>query len=176
MKKILDKKGNIKELPALFQILMIAIVIAGLVFIVSDKFKATTVTDSLVTGTVQGEAVTAASFTNGTGWTLVKSTTEPYFRSPSIVAVYNNTNVLLTSGNYTLTGNVLKNATALAGLANVKVNYTYSYVGSGLSSYKVINSTEQDLYDYGIGFLGIIILVTMVYLIIRIVSGSGRKN
>jgi len=40
-----------------------------------------------------------------------------------------------------------------------------------------INESTNALYDYGIGFLGIIILVTMVYLIIRIVSGaSGRKR
>lgn len=39
-----------------------------------------------------------------------------------------------------------------------------------------VNDSMYDLYDYGIGFLGIVILVTMVYLIIRIVSGGGRKR
>lgn len=35
-----------------------------------------------------------------------------------------------------------------------------------------VNDTNHALYDYGVGFLGIVILVVMVYLIISIVSGK----
>ena len=47
--------------------------------------------------------------------------------------------------------------------------------GANSTAYLAINDTTNALYDYGIGFLGIVILVVMVYLIISIVSG-GRKT
>ena len=45
---------------------------------------------------------------------------------------------------------------------------------SGTLEWTAINETQTDLYDYGVGFIGIIILVTMVYLIISIVSGRRK--
>lgn len=44
----------------------------------------------------------------------------------------------------------------------------------GALAYDAINETTTNLYEYGVGFLGIVILVVMVYLIISIVS--GRKG
>ena len=41
-------------------------------------------------------------------------------------------------------------------------------------AFTAINNSTQDLYDYGVGFIGIVILVTMVYLIISIVSGRRK--
>ena len=48
--------------------------------------------------------------------------------------------------------------------------------GNSSLAYKAINETTWNLYDYGIGFLGIVILVVMVYLIISIVSGRGKAG
>jgi hypothetical protein len=168
----MNKKGNVSELPNFFQIMMMVVIFAGLTFIVLEKFQDATYDPT--TATVSSEEVTAAYFTNGTGWTLASTNTSA--TDYAIVALYNASTVLQLSGNYTLTGNLLKNATAFTGGTNMKVNYTYLY-DADTTATRAVSGATTDLYDYGIGFLGIIILVVMVYLIISIVSGrrSGAK-
>ena len=166
----MNKKGNVSELPNFFQIMMMVVIFAGLTFIVLEKFQ--TATYEPTTASVAGESVTAAYVTNGTGWTLASTNTSAVY---TIVALYNNTyGTLLLPGNYTLTGRVLKNATTLVGLTTPNVNYTYVY-DADTTATRAVSGATTDLYDYGIGFLGIIILVTMVYLIISIVSGRKQR-
>jgi len=61
-----------------------------------------------------------------------------------------------------------------AGLTFIVLDKFLGTTTSGTMAYNAINESTEDLYDYGIGFLGIIILVVMVYLIISIVSGRGK--
>ena len=63
-----------------------------------------------------------------------------------------------------------------AGLTFIVLDKFMGTTDSGSMAQRAINDSTNALYDYGIGFLGIIILVTMVYLIIRIVSGGGRRR
>jgi hypothetical protein len=63
-----------------------------------------------------------------------------------------------------------------AGLTFIVLDKFLDATESGSTAESAINESTNALYDYGIGFLGIIILVTMVYLIIRIVSGGGRRR
>jgi hypothetical protein len=63
-----------------------------------------------------------------------------------------------------------------AGLTFIVLDKFIATTESGSMAEQAINESTNALYDYGIGFLGIIILVTMVYLIIRIVSGGGRRR
>lgn len=63
-----------------------------------------------------------------------------------------------------------------AGLTFIVLDKFMGTTESGSMAQQAINESTNALYDYGIGFLGIIILVTMVYLIIRIVSGGGRRR
>jgi uncharacterized protein YqhQ len=63
-----------------------------------------------------------------------------------------------------------------AGLTFIVLEKFLDSTTSGSLSETAVNDTMYNLYDYGIGFLGIIILVTMVYLIIRIVSGGGGRR
>jgi heme/copper-type cytochrome/quinol oxidase subunit 2 len=63
-----------------------------------------------------------------------------------------------------------------AGLTFIVLDKFLGTTTSGTMAYKAINESTEDLYDYGIGFLGIIILVVMVYLIISIVSGRQEKG
>jgi len=62
-----------------------------------------------------------------------------------------------------------------AGLTFIVLEKFSSTTTAGTLAQTAINDTTKNLYDYGIGFLGIVILVVMVYLIISIVSG-GRKD
>ena len=165
----MNKKGTISELPNFFQIMLLVVVFAGLTFIVLEKFQDATYDPT--TKTVALEAVTAAQF-NSTGYTLASTNTSA--TDYTIVAVYNNTDVLQLAGNYTLTGKILTNTTTYAGGINMKVNYTYLYDADTTAS-RAVSGATTDLYDYGVGFLGIIILVTMVYLIISIVSGRKQR-
>ncbi len=62
-----------------------------------------------------------------------------------------------------------------AGLTFIVLGKFLATTDSGSLAEKAVNDSQYALYDYGIGFLGIIILVTMVYLIIRIVSGGNKR-
>lgn len=62
-----------------------------------------------------------------------------------------------------------------AGLTFIVLDKFLGATESGSLAEAAVNDTTHALYDYGIGFLGIVILVVMVYLIISIVSG-GRKG
>jgi len=70
---------------------------------------------------------------------------------------------------------LLRNATTTT-YDNVSLNYSYDYISGRASGYTAINSSMTSLYDFGVGFLGIIILVTMVWLIIKIVSGTTKRR
>ena len=61
-----------------------------------------------------------------------------------------------------------------AGLTFIVLDKFVGTTDAGSTANDAIQDSTTALYDYGIGFLGIIILVTMVYLIISIVS--GRKS
>jgi len=59
-----------------------------------------------------------------------------------------------------------------AGLTFIVLDKFQDAAGTGSLAETAVNDTTWALYDYGIGFLGIVILVVMVYLIISIVSGG----
>ena len=61
-----------------------------------------------------------------------------------------------------------------AGLTFIVLDKFVGTTDAGTTANDAIQDSTTALYDYGVGFLGIIILVTMVYLIISIVS--GRKS
>ena len=62
-----------------------------------------------------------------------------------------------------------------AGLTFIVLGKFLATTDSGSLAETAVNDSQYALYDYGIGFFGIIILVTMVYLIIRIVSGGKSR-
>ena len=164
----------------IFLSLIVMIFIIGLLImiftIMGSKMRDATYTAT--EGSVAMESVDATSFTNGTGYTLAKSATELNFRSPVIVAVYNNTNELLGSGNYTLVGNLLKNATAIAGATNVKVNYTYTYSTDNLAT-NVMNDTYNSVggatswFNIFIVIGAMVVLILLTVIIITAIRSSG---
>jgi len=124
---------------------------------------------------VNGEDVVEADFVDGTGFTLLE--TDLNSASHVIVALYNDT-VLQLAGNYTLTGNVLSNATVFEGATDLLVNYTYVYDASNTAT-DVMNDTSVSIasvtewYDIFIVIGSMIILTLMMVMIITTIRESG---
>jgi len=127
------------------------------------------------TATVVSEAVDNAYLTNGTGYTL--SVTALNSGTYVIVALYNDTTDLVTSGNYTLTGMVLTNATDFVG-ADIKVNYTYIYDASNTAT-DVMNDTTTgisgvtDWFPIFVVIGAMVVLILLTVIIITAIRGSG---
>jgi hypothetical protein len=169
MKSVLDKRGNIAEVPGYFQIFLLVAIFAGLTFIVLDKFLDVT-NNTLQTTSVVNES---GGFINATGYQLAEYAANRTLSN--VVVIDTDDSSVVSSNMYTINDTwYIFNATE-TGLTQINISYDYS-TGEGSVAYDAINQSTQDLYDYGIGFLGIIILVTMVYLIIRIVSGSSDRK
>lgn len=178
-KKFKQDKG-VAGLTILLSLIVMLFVIGLLVMIFSimgSKIIDSSRTDTVKT--VSGENVTVAYFTNATGWTL--QSTDTNARNYQITALYNATSSLLTSGNYTLTGTTLKNATALVGLANVKVNYTYTYdednTATGVMN-DTVNSvaTTTDWFDIFIVIGAMVVLILLTVIIITAIRSSGMVS
>lgn len=174
--RLLNKKAQVSQLPNFFQIMMLIIIFVGLTFIVVDKFVGVTYTPTSVT--VLNESTYPTRVAEA-GVALGNAAKRDC--SATILAVVNRTtNYLIASPNYSVSGCTIRfSDTGANGFVNNtywNVSYTYSWSADTTAS-NAINETSTNLYDYGVGFLGIVILVVMVYLIISIVSGrkSGAK-
>ena len=129
------------------------------------------------TATVEGEAVSIAYMTNGTGYSLAGTSRNA--GTYTIVALYNNTNVLFPTGNYTYTDGVLKNVTIIAtAMADVKVNYTYVYDASNTGT-DVMNDTTTgisgvtDWFPIFVVIGAMVVLILLTVIIITAIRGSG---
>ena len=128
------------------------------------------------TQTVNSENVVEADFIDGTGFTLLD--TELNNASWTIVALYNNTNELLAVGNYTLTANVLANATEFNAGADMFVNYTYIYDASNTAT-GVMNDTTagissvSDWFPIFIVIGAMVVLILLTVIIITAIRSSG---
>jgi uncharacterized membrane protein len=177
MKQKYKQDNGVAGLTILLSIIVMLFVIGLLIMIFTIMgSKMSDATYDPTTASVQGEDVSADYFSNGTGYTL--EGTNRNARSYTIIALYNNTDEILLSGNYTLTGLVLKNATALTGLADVKVNYTYIYDADNLGT-ETINATYQSIagttewFDIFVVISAMVVLILLVVIIITAIRSSG---
>jgi len=129
------------------------------------------------TGTELLDTVTVADYIGTGGYTLRPTYTNGA-GSYAIVALYNNTNELLLSGNYTLTGDVLTNATVQLGLIDMKVNFTYVYDAENVAT-TVMNDTSTgiasvaDWFDIFIVIASMVVLILLTVIIITAIRSSG---
>lgn len=177
-KKFKQDKG-VAGLTILLSLIVMLFIIGLLVMIFSimgAELKDSQYTDT--TKTVGFEAVGNTTFLNGTGYTLASGTTDRNANTYTIVALYNNSNVLLTAGNYTLTNKVLTNATTLTYLPNLKVNYTYHYDADNDAT-NVMNdtissvTTTTDWFDIFIVIGAMVVLILLTVIIITAIRSSG---
>lgn len=151
--------------------MLLVVIFAGLTFIVLEKFLDTSYDKSTAATSVNESLAKPTT----AGITLAVGNTARDGSCGTITHVLNGTTgagITITSGNYTQTGCSVVNTTSWAAYTTtVRFTYPYTYSADTTAS-NAINATTWDLYDYGIGFLGIVILVVMIYLIISIVSGK----
>ena len=170
--KQLDKKAQtgIGQLPGFFQIMMLVVIFAGLTFIVLDKFLDTSYDSTTLS--ISNETLSLATSYDNVSISGLRDVT-----CFSVFITNQSGAVTVDASNYTIDNCQVYNKTSTeAGKwVGVTWNASYSYTyEDDTSASTAINDSTSDLYDYGIGFLGILILVVMVYLIISIVS--GRKS
>jgi len=126
-------------------------------------------------GAVNSENVVEADFVDGTGFTLLES--DLHSSSHVIVALYNDS-VLQLAGNYTLTGDVLANATVFEGATSLTVNYTYTYDADNTAT-DVMNDTTSgissvtDWFPIFIVIGAMVVLILLTVIIISSIRGSG---
>jgi len=179
MKQTYKQDRGVAGLTILLSVIVMLFIIGLIVMIfslMSVEMRDATYTPT--TKTVLLEAVDNVTFGNGTGYTLTGTT--GYLRNArtwTAVAVYNNTNVLLLSGNYTLTGAVLTNA-SVGGWLNVKINYTYVYDADNTAT-DVMNDTGSSLsgvtdwFDIFIVISAMVVLILLTVIIITAIRSSG---
>lgn len=167
----MDKNFNLQRF-------IVSIVIIGVVLVIGIY-----ITDS-IGNTVKAEN-TAASVTNetaylnATGYTLALSTSAEDFANPAITAVWANvsgTPYLVPASNYTLTGSVLTNATAIPNAAeynDASVSYTYTYTAATDAS-----DAADDVVDAlatGTSWISILVVVGFAVIILTMLT-SGLGN
>jgi len=97
-----------------------------------------------------------------------------------IVALYNDS-VLQLVGNYTLTGDVLANATVFEGATSLTVNYTYIYDADNTAT-DVMNDTSSgiasvtDWFPIFIVIGAMVVLILLTVIIISAIRGSGLMS
>jgi len=144
---------TVQKLVLAFVTLVIGLVLVGQVATVGNTATGyTTETQTMDTSSARWVgAVNVAvinetgGFLNSTGYTLSQST-KCNFRLPIITAAYNATDgSLIAPGNYSLTGNVLKNATDIT-WDDVLVSYNYTWNGAACGA------INESVYFYPTNF------------------------
>jgi len=167
----MDKNFNLQRF-------IVSIVIIGVVLVVGIY-----ITDS-IGNTVKAENTAASvtnetAFLNTTGYTLALSTSAEDFANPAITAVWANvsgTPYLVPPANYTLTGNVLTNATEIPNATEYddsSVSYTYTYTADTDAS-----DAAADVVDAlatGTSWISILVVVGFAVIILTMLT-SGLGN
>ena len=163
LQKLLKNKKGVFGLPAIqsFFAIILAIALLGyIIVVIMGVLGGTTILEKN-----SGSVVNESGYINHQGHTLADST-KTGFEGATITKVYNTTDgVVVLAGNYTLTNNVLKNATGRTWndtATHVKISYTYKY-----------NSVQQNdmgdvLINTSTGITGFFANITPVYAILAI--------
>jgi len=162
---IKGKQGQIGGLPNTVLVIIFALLMLAVGFLIVQQMLDL---DNLSSKSATVKETSA--YVNTTGYTLAHSTAVA-FNSPVITTVVNATDgngTTLLAGNYTLTGNVVYNASVTA-WADVNLTYTYKY---GEASYEGVNDTISAFLSIP-SLLGLLILVIIVGIVIALLFGMG---
>lgn len=164
-----QKKGQLAGLAMVIITLVIAAVAIFLGIQLLGGFQ--TITDDY-SATITNEST---GFINQSGYTLTGASTVSGFNNPIIVLISNKSNgVTIASGNYTLVGNTIYNATATVWTA-VNVTYTYNYgQGAYVASNKSIVGTASFTDFWSLIVLAVVITI-VIGLILAVMSSRKVK-
>lgn len=156
--------------------LFILIVILMTIAIAGSNLRQTAST------TAHANATDGTAYIGVAGHTLNQSTIIYGFSSPSIISVYNKSNgALITAANYTLTGNVLYNAT-IDNMSSVNVTYSYSYLATTPASTVMMNLTTSigrisSSVSTWIILASLVVLISIIVIVVMVVNRmSGTKG
>jgi len=130
------KKGVMGEIIGVFVLILVISVLAGMTFLFTSQLK----TQSKIKLADTAHATNEAGFINSSGYTLLNASLEDF--SPTITSITNTTSgEVIPTGNYTLTGSTITNATA-TNFLSASINVTYRYTGNYGTAYAAVNKTE----------------------------------
>ena len=161
---------------------IVSIVIVGVVLVIGIYITDSIGNVSKATNTA-GSVTNESAFVNSSGYTLALSTSAEDFGSPAVTAVWANvsgTPYLVPPANYTLTGNVLTNATIVPNAAeynDASVSYTYTYTADTDASDAADNVVAA--LATGTSWISILVVVGFAVIILTMLTsglGSAVKD
>jgi len=173
---IQQKKGQIglDVVKGVMVMLLVLSVLGITSFLVLTSLTDAVGKTNALSGNVYNES---GAYLNSTGYTLATTGLDDFV--PTIVTVHNASNgVILLAGNYTLTGNVLYNATTTTYSA-VNVTYSYTYTTPTQSSAVEGNVTTAIGDFFGnsgtiFAILVVVIIMLAIGVAISVVNRFGR--
>lgn len=161
MEKIQRKSLSLGQaFPAISAVALVAIVIVVIIYMFT----------SLQTGVGSTESKTMVNATgtiNATGYLLVNST-ECNFASPSITGVYNTSGILVSPGNYSLSGTYYLTNLTNNNMTNAIINYTYYNGGTACTA--TANASNQ--FSGIVPMVGLILVIVLIGVVIGVLINS----
>lgn len=176
-----DKKGvfGLTAIQAFFSIILGLALLTYIIIVIFGVLGGTTIL-SKSSATRVNET---GAWLNGSGYPLAYSSTIAGFSNPAIVVIINATdNATIASGNYTLSGNTLRNATAVV-WGDVWVTYTYKYYTdqqrqlddiAGNTSGGIVGFFSNINPVYAI--LAVLVIILVLIVLVRVVSVRGASQ
>jgi len=149
--------------------IFLAVMLLAIVFIIGGISTANT--------SLHGTTVTSATevnetggYLNRTGYTLAKATTYG-FASPAIITIINATNnETISSGNYTLVGNILYNSTA-RNWPTIKTTYSYNYDTNTTAVDIGLTSIQTNIISMVTNFFALMPTVGTIFAVVILIGG-----
>lgn len=163
-----NKKGIMLNtaFPAVLAVVLIAIAVIIGIFVFQN-----------LQGNFTGVAATTINETGsltGAGYTLANSS-DCNYANPTILQVINSSSgLLIDSGNWTLTGSTLVNATDL-NIGGIKITYSYTWGGQPCDATASM-LTQFAAYPALVGLVGTIVFLAIVIGVLVLSFAFGRKN
>jgi hypothetical protein len=176
MKLKKDKRGvfGLTAIQQFFAIILAVALLAYIIIIVMGVLGGTTILTS-TTGSVTNES----GYLNATGYTLGQASLSGFV--PSITSIWNSSTSLIPSANYTLTGNVLYNATKTS-YTNVNVTYTYTYNSDYQNNLNnILTNTSTGITGFFssinpiYAILAVLVIILVLVVLVRVVQAPNEK-
>jgi len=153
----LDKKGqlSIGDAPKVVLIVGLIFLLMATIAFIGEKYGDSI--ENIDSATVTNES---GAYINSTGYTLANAGAYS-FANPVIVSAYNNTdNIIILSGNYSISSTgVLTNATTTT-WADVNVTYTYNWYDRS-SAFNATIGLQTEISD-NVSIAGIVLTISLV--------------
>lgn len=181
MKLLKNKKGvfGLNAVQTFFAVILGIALLAYIIVVVMGVLGGTTILkQSAYTQTNE-----TGGFINQTGYTLSRSTSESGYTSPTITQIVNNTDgSVINSGNWTISGSTLRNATEI-NYNTISISYTYT---ADSSQQRNLNTILSNTSTGVTGFfssinpvyaiLAVLVIILILVVLVRVVQSPNRTG